>query len=428
MSNFYQRQAARESVGEGDNNIDSLSAIAPVEENLDQQLADLASEDQGLDALAQDGEVLSDDIARTESAVDTATEAVEQGEEVSEEAVDKAEVAQESVRRRWGIMNERVATESFRRSRGLAKAAQESWRDTLKQLYQRFVEFLKTVKNKIKDLRLKYFNVGKTAQKRAKAYNERIRKLGKKKSDNISGSFITKLSLNGAFNVDESVSIAQAVTAGGKTKGVMDKVKALAEAAVTAMVKDGDEFKFQVAGAAVDLFGSASTKLRALPQFEDAGDAGKVYALPGNAYIQAATKKLSTKDGEKDYFAVGFTSTGDSTTDKQIDTPAITALSKAANAMEKLGKDYEKLLQDFRTYESELDKLETQAEKIAAQFDKSTEDAERAGLSNARTIADQAVRNYQNVFRAANYVARGVIDGLNGYVGAGIGAYESSKS
>ena len=429
MSNFYQRQAARESVGEGDNNIDSLSAIAPVEENLDQQLADLASEDQGLDALAQDGEVLSDDIARTESAVDTATEAVEQGEEVSEEAVEKAEVAQESVRRRWGIVNERVATESFRRSRGLAKAAQESWRDTLKQLYQRFVEFLKTVKNKIKDLRLKYFNVGKTAQKRAKAYNERIRKLGKKKSDNISGSFITKLSLNGAFNVDESISIAQSVTGGGKSKGVMDKVKALADAATTAMVKAGEEFKFQGAnGAGVELFGTASTKLRALPQFEDSADAGKVMALPGNAYIQAATKKLSTKDGEKDYFAIGFTSTGDAADDKQVDTPATAALSKAATALERIGKDYEKLLQDFRGYESELDKLEKEAEKIAAQFDKSTEDEERAGLSNARTIADAAVRNYQNVFRAANYVARGVIDGLNGYVGAGIGAYESSKS
>lgn len=428
MSNFYQRQAARESVGEGDNNIDSLSAIAPVEENLDQQLADLASEDQGLDALAQDGEVLSDDIARTETAVDTATEAVEQGEEVSEEAVEKAEVAQESVRRRWGIVNERVATESFRRSRGLAKAAQESWRDTLKQLYQRFVEFLKTVKNKIKDLRLKYFNVGKTAQKRAKAYNERIRKLGKKKSDNISGSFITKLSINGAFNADESISIAQAVTGGGKSKAVMDKVKALADAAATMMVKDGEEYKFQAGGAAVELFGSASTKLRALPQFEDAADAGKVYALPGNAYIQAATKKLNTKDGEKDYFAVGFTSTGDAADDKQIDTPAIPALSKAATALERIGKDYEKLLQDFRGYETELDKLEKEAEKIAAKFDKSTEDEERAGLSNARTIADAAVRNYQNVFRAANYVARGVIDGLNGYVGAGIGAYESSKS
>lgn len=428
MSNFYQRKTARESVGEGENNIDSLSAIAPVEENLDQQLADLASEDQGLDALAQDGEVLADDIARTEDAVDSASEAVEQGEEISEEAAGKAEVAQESIRRRWGVDTQRVAAESFRRSRGLAKAVQESWRETLKQLYQRFVEFLKTVKNKIKDLRLKYFNVGKTAQKRAKAYQERIRKLGKKKSDNISGSFITKLSVNGAFNVDESISIAQSVAGGGKSKGVMDKVKALADAAATAMVKDGEEFKFQAAGASVDLFGTASTKLRALPQFEDATDAGKVMALPGNAYIQAATKKLNTKDGEKDYFAIGFTSTGDSSTEKQIDTPAVALLSKAATALERLGKDYEKLLQDFRGYETDLDKLEKEAEKIAAQFDKSTEDAERAGLSNARTIADQAVRNHQNVFRAANYVARGVIDGLNGYIGAGIGAYESSKS
>lgn len=424
MSNFVQRRVARESAG-SDNNIDSLSAIVPVEENLDQQLAELTSEEAGLDALSQDGDVLGSDIERTEAAVDAASEAQTQGEELSEETVNNVEVAQESIRRRWGCTGTRVATESFRRSRGRTAAACESWKDTLKDLYKRFVEFLKTVKNKIKDLRLKYFNVGKTAQSRSKAYVERLRKLGKKKNDNISGSFITKLSVDGKFDLDDSIAIAQEVAAGGKAKHVMDKIKTLAENAAVAMSKDGDNYKFTgAAGDVVELFGNASTKLSALPQFEDdKGSLGKVKALPGNAYLQSASKQLA--DGGGEYFILGFTTTGENNTEKQIDTPASGLISKAAVALGKIGKDYEKLLQDFRNYDTALDKLESEAEKAAAKFDKATEDADRKTLSGARTIADASVRNHQTAFRAANHAVRSVIDGLNGYCGAAIGAYES---
>jgi len=422
MPNFVQRQVARESAG-SDNNIDSLSAIQPVEENLDQQLAELTSEEAGLDALEQDGAVLAADTERTEAAVEVAVVAEASGEELSEETVNNVEVAQESIRRRWGCSSSRVATESYRRSRGRTKAAAESWKDTLKDLYGRFVEFLKTVRNKIKDLRLKYFNVGKTAQARSKAYIERLRKLGKKKNDNVSGSFITKLSVNGVFDLDGSIKIAQEVSAGGKAKQVMDKVKTLADGAIVLMSKDGDNIKFKAAdGTEAELFGNASTKLTALPQFEDdTAGLGKVKALPGNAYLQAAGKKLEGAD----YFILGFTTTGENSTEKQIDTPANGLLSKAATALGKIGKDYEKLLQDFRTYDSELEKLEKEAEKAAASFDKATEDDARKALSAGRTVADAAVRNHQTAFRAANHSVRTVIDGLNGYCGAGIGAYES---
>lgn len=289
------------------------------------------------------------------------------------------------------------------------------------------MEFLKTVKNKIKDLRLKYFNAGKTAQKRGKEYAERIRKLGKKKNDNISGGFISKLSVDGKFDVEASIATAQAVAGGGKSKAVLDKVKELSSAATAMMTKEGDSYKFSEGGKNIELFGTASTKLRALPQFEDDAASGQVRALPGNAYLQAGTKQLTTDKGQEEYFVLAFTATGDSSTDKQIDTPSTAVLSKAANALERIGKDYEKLLQDFRNYESEMDRLESAAEKAAAAFDKQTEDEQRTQMSNARSIADAAVRNYQTAFRAANYVVRGVIDGLNGFCGAGIGAYETSK-
>lgn len=427
MSNFYRQRVARESAGT-DAVVNSLSDIVPAEENLDQQLVELASGDQQLEALDRDGQVLSDDIERTEAAVGAAETAVSNGEELSEETVAQVEVAQESIRRRWCRDQPKLAVESYRRSRGLTAAAREGWREVLKDLWQRFIDLCKTIRGKIKDLTLKYFNAGKAAQKRAKEYQERIRKLGKSKKDEVSGSFITKLSVNGKFELDASIAIAKAVV-GGKGKELANTAIAKANEAVIVMEKAGDGGELVFKGennAAWEAFGNASTTLKSLPEFEDAADQGKVLALPGNAYMQVASKKLSAGGAEVgDLVALAFTTTGDAAEDKTIETPKVPALTAAASALDIIGKGYEKLLKDFRGYEAALEKLEREAEKLVNKFNKATEDADREKFSASRTIADQNVRNLQTAYRATNYVANGVLAGLNGFLGTGIGAYES---
>ncbi|WP_201790587.1 hypothetical protein, partial [Escherichia coli] len=183
MANFAKTRAARESMEAADEVIDGISNVEPAEENLDVQLADVASIDGQLDQLETDGETLAADTERTEDAIEQAEEAVANGEEMPEEAVALHEVAQESIARRWNLERTKLARESYRRGRGMTAAAQEGWKETLKGLYERFIQFCKEVIAKIKDLKLKYFNVGKTAQKRAKKYQEMIRKLGKQDKD-----------------------------------------------------------------------------------------------------------------------------------------------------------------------------------------------------------------------------------------------------
>lgn len=425
MANFAQRKIARESVEATGDVIDGLSNVEPAEENIDVQLAEVASIDGQLEQLDGDQETLATDTERTETAIDAADEKIENGEEMSEEAIAHAEVAQESIRKRWGIDRTKLARESYRRGRGLTKAAQEGWKETLKDLYDRFVELCKAVLAKAKELKLKYFNVGKTAQKRAKAYQEAIRKLGKQKKENISGGFISKLSIEGKFDVTNSIAAAKELT-GGKAKAAINALSAQAADSVVAITRSAEGTATAAKGKVdVALFGSAASKLRNLPQFEDGEGGQKVLALPGNAYIQAGSKTLA---GGQDFTAIAFLSTGDASEEKDIPTPAISALATAASGLDAIGKGFEKVLQDFRSYDSEIEKLETAAEKAAKAASKSNDEGEWAALQSARTAADQSLRNYQTLNRAVMHVGNSVISGLNGYIGAGISAYEKSKA
>ncbi|EBY3092066.1 hypothetical protein DVG57_05435 [Salmonella enterica subsp. enterica serovar Typhimurium] len=425
MANFVKSKLARESVEATGDVIDGLSNVEPAEENIDVQLAEVASIDGQLEQLDGDQETLAADTERTEAAIDAADEKIENGEEMPEEAIAHTEVAQESIRKRWAIDRTKLARESYRRGRGMTKAAQEGWKETLKDLFERFVELCKAVIAKAKELKLKYINVGKSAQKRAKAYQEMLRKLGKQKKENISGGFISKLSIEGEFDVANSIAIAKELT-GGKAKDAINKLSSQAADSAVAITKTSDGTATAVKGAVdVALFGTAAKKLRALPQFEDGEGGQKVLALPGNAYVQTGSKTLA---GGQEFTAVAFLSTGDVSETKEIATPAISALASAASALDVIGKGFEKVLQDFRSYDADVEKLEEAAAKAAAALKKSNDEGEWEALRNARTAADQAVRNYQTLNRAVAHVGNTVISGLNGYIGAGIGAYEKSKA
>lgn len=428
--NFMQKMAARESI-ENEATDAGLSNIGSGEDNLDQQLAEVAPLDQQMDQLSGDAEVLAADTERTEDAIETGEEALAEGEELPEEEITPHIVAGESIRRRWRLGTPQVARESFRRGRGLTRHAVEGWKENLKKLWQAFIEMVKTVIRKAKELKLKYFNVGKSAVKRAKGYEERLKKLGNKKDkEEISGSFVDKLSIEGKFDAEKSAAIAKEACT-GKAKAAISKLQAQADKAAMFVVSaaDGNDASFSdPAGGNVELFGTAGTKLRVLPQFEDAAGIDKmqtIMALPGNAYVQMASRELSIKDGKADLVVVAFTTTGDANDDKSVPTPDAGKLRAATASLKTIGEGFEKCLKDFDSYDKELEKLEKAADKASKAFDKSTEEADRALLSNARTVADQTVRNYQALNRAVQHVGRTAIAGLSGYIGAGIGAYSS---
>lgn len=74
MANFVKSKLARESVEATGDVIDGLSNVEPAEENIDVQLAEVASIDGQLEQLDGDQETLAADTERTEAAIDAADE------------------------------------------------------------------------------------------------------------------------------------------------------------------------------------------------------------------------------------------------------------------------------------------------------------------------------------------------------------------
>lgn len=420
MSNFWKQKVARESVENAAD--DNLSNIETPEENLESNLEELASEDAALDGLMSDGATLNEDMAKTEDAVEAADEALDQGEELSEFEAETKEIGQESIRRRWGIQRTRVARESFRGGRGATKIARESWQDTLKDLWKRFIELVETILAKAKDQWLKITNVGKSASKRGKKYKEVIAKLGSKaKKDNIGGSWMSKLAIDNKFDAENSVGIA--VTMLGGAAGA-STIQSLIDNAITVVGKttDGKTEFTQQGSDELKLPAKAAKNIKSLPGMED-GQAYAVIALPGNAYFQQGEREI----GGHKFASMQYINAGDKVEEKEVSTPSTADLRKYADQLEKMGNSYEKVLKDFRKIDEKMKKLKDEAKKAVAAFDKS-EDENRDALRGARQAANAAVSCGQVYNKMFNSTVRVVISGLSGYIGAGIGAYEKAKN
>lgn len=427
MSNFAKRMVARESI-ENDSVIEGLSNVETPEENLETQLAEMGSEDAALDQLMSDGEVLSDDTEVAEAHVEMAETAEENGEELSETTAAAIEIAQESIRRRWVLDSPRVARESFRSGRGATAVARESWKDTLKQMMVRLMELIQAGIDRAHDLLLKVTNVGKAAVARSKKYEKVIDNLGTKEKDEISGGFITKLSVDGKFASADAIQIGRDFVAGGKIKAVL--------AAVTESVKNADKFVVAAAdgevtlsavngGAKRDFPAKVSAKVKELPGITTT-DATQyeVFALPGNNYVQSAEVALDLPEGAKGSHVVTvFLSGGDASEDTTVKTPSVADLRSANSALKVIGEGYEKIVKDFRASNDQLKKLKDAVKKASDKFNTSKED-DRDTLRNARVIATASLSSTQAVNKAVHTSVRNVISGVSGYIGASAAAYK----
>lgn len=425
MSNFAKRAVARESI-ENDSVIEGLSNVETPEENLETQLAEMGSEDAALDQLMSDGDVLADDTDVVEAHVEMAEDAEENGEELSEPAAAAIEIAQESIRRRWCIDSPRVARESFRSGRGATAVARESWKDTLKQMWVRLMELIQAGIDRMHDLLLKVTNVGKSAVARAKKYEKVIDGLGAKVKDEISGGFITKLSIDGKFNLDTSIQTGRDFVAGGKIKAIMEAAKRAVDSAGEFAVAAGENGDVKLSDSKGDreFPAKVSAKIKELPGIESKeGTSYKVYALPGNNYVQSATVELAAGESKNTHTVTVFLSGGDASDDTNVTTPTMAQLRSANSALKSIGENYEKVVKDFRSQADAVKKLKDAIKKASDKFDKS-KDENRDALRNARTAAQGSFSSAQAINKAVHTTVRNVISGTSGYIGAGAAAYK----
>ncbi|EFW7964846.1 hypothetical protein FE819_01115 [Shigella sonnei] len=421
MANFYKNKIARESM-------ESTATVVPdgIElpaESVEGTLADIEHDTKPIEALDADAELLAEDGDETDAQLDVLDEAqaaadgegagedgedpMDAEEDMPDDAATALDVAQESIRSRWNFEHRSsVAHESYG-SRNRRQVARESLWEDIKAFLGRILDWLKEQGRKLKDRWLKFHNQGKSIQARAKKYDEVIRKLGKQKKDEISGGFIKSLSIDGKF-VGDNIP---------KLKGILNQVSTFYSAKMPAMASKAAEVVSDVTKGN----GVKVEKLKA-----DFTELSKQDSLQNFKLGNMAVKTEYDNEG-------GFSSTfveAENSVETSVKTPSVGELAKINALFNEVGKQIEKNVQDYRKVESARKTFEDNIDKLLKEVDKVKIDEKpelTEGVRAARrfiTSVNQGLSLGEKVIASTQKHLAG---GLNGYLSAGIGAYEKSK-
>lgn len=420
MANFYKNKIARESM-------ESTATVVPdgIElpaESVEGTLADIEHDTKPIEALDADAELLAEDGDETDAQLDVLDEAqaaadgegageddedpMDAEEDMPDDAATALDVAQESIRSRWNFEHRSsVAHESYG-SRNRRQVARESLWEDIKAFIGRIWDWLKEQGRKIKDRWLKFHNQGKAIQARSKKYDEIIRKLGKQKKDEISGGFIKSLSINGKFVGNDIQSLKDDLhRVSNFYSSEVPSVAAEAASMVDNVLK-GD--------------GSSSKKL------EDLFKANGKKEIIENHIGNVSAKAEYEEDGGFTYSFIE----ADKSVETSVKTPSVNELAKTNAFFSEVGKQIEKNVQAYRKVESARKSFEDKIGNLLKEIDKVKIDEKPELTDNVRKLR----RHITSVQRSLSFnekiiasTQKHLASGLNGYISAGIAAYEKSK-
>ncbi|MKU72427.1 hypothetical protein DUR21_23250 [Salmonella enterica subsp. enterica] len=420
MANFAKTRAARESM-------EATATVVPdgIElpaESVEGTLADIEHDTKPIEALDADAELLAEDGDETDAQLDVLDEAQaaadgegagEDGEEpmdaeedMPDDAATALDVAQESIRSRWNFEHRSsVAHESYG-SRNRRQVARESLWEDIKAFLKRIWEWLKEQGRKIKDRWLKFSNQGKSIQARSKKYDEAIRKLGKQKKDEISGGFIKSLSVDGKFVGDDLA----------RLKNILNHVSTYYSGNVQSFLNNGTD----MVGSVVKGDGAKVEKLKADFAALAKEDVSK---------FKLGNMALKLEYDEEGGFSSSYVE-AENRAETNVKTPSVSELAKTNAFFNEVGKQIEKNVLEYRKTEQAREKFSQQIEKLLKEIDSVKIDEKPELTESVRTA-----RRYINSINQAVSLGEKVISstqkhlagGLNGYISAGIAAYEKSK-
>ncbi|EPD5645596.1 hypothetical protein ACSB3K_005298 [Escherichia coli] len=420
MANFAKTRAARESM-------EATATVVPdgIElpaESVEGTLADIEHDTKPIEALDADAELLAEDGDETDAQLDVLDEAQaaadgegagEDGEEpmdaeedMPDDAATALDVAQESIRSRWNFEHRSsVAHESYG-SRNRRQVARESLWEDIKAFLKRIWEWLKEQGRKIKDRWLKFSNQGKSIQARSKKYDEAIRKLGKQKKDEISGGFIKSLSVDGKFVGDDLP----------RLKNILNHVSTYYSGNVQSFLNNGSD----MVGNVVKGDGAKVEKLKADFAALSKEDVNK---------FKLGNMALKMEYDEEGGFSSSYVE-AENRAETNVKTPSVSELAKTNAFFNEVGKQIEKNVLEYRKTEQAREKFSQQIEKLLKEIDSVKIDEKPELTESVRTA-----RRYINSINQAVSLGEKVISstqkhlagGLNGYISAGIAAYEKAK-
>jgi len=417
MSNFWQRKVAREDAG---SDIVPDNTELPLE-SVEGVLSEVASDTAVIDQQDNEAALLTEDAGETEEqydAVDSDIKAAEAGEEgveedIPEDAVEQIDVAQESVRRRWGLNNRQTLARESYGSANRRVAVRESLWDDIKAFFRRIWEWLKAQGRKLKDRWINFHNQGKSIQKRSKKFDAAIRQLGSIKSghDELKGGFIKSLTEDGTFIGNNVADLSKLLTMTGKTcemiQAIIDEMAPVVDHAANILKAD-------------DVKHVASFKKRVDTVFENTGSSTQ--ECLGNMVLK--------QEGEGDDWNLSFVES-EKDVPTEVKTPGIPQMNSINTFYNKLGIEIEKRAKAYEKTDAAREKYQKAIEKLLNKVDKvdAKDNAEAVeAIRKLRGEVSKANSTTGILERVAANSVTCMTSGINGYLAASIAAYDKRKS
>lgn len=409
MSNFRKRQLARENM-DADIRLenDGQTIIAPYAET-DSDLAALEKQVDGEIQIVEEGEVLAEDTETLEQVEDKLED---EDAEVSEDEAETIQIATESIARRWGVQPSRkLSRENFGRDRKDNRVlAREGVSDTLKGMWEAFIEWIKTLWDKARETWKKYVNAGKSLRSQSETNAKIIDTLGSKKKDTIKGAFIKQLSIGKEFAGNN---VAALEKIGAECTDVAAVEKATEAAIKMIETAQGDASKVKTV--AQEMTKSASESVE--------NGVKKLIVKDGILGGEEARVTLTEKEGAVSV-AFDIKAVDKSDLKSEVDTPEIGVLSELNDMMGDFGKDLETYINKFRKVESSRAKALKDLEKIKNDAGKGAETSEdKAAARDIKRGVTIIITSIGQMESVQNKCRVNLAKGLSGYIRTAIGAY-----
>lgn len=389
-----------------------------LDDSVDQRMTEVAVADVEVATAIETGQQLMDDTAALEQVEVVANEGAATGG-LKGQTLAVVMHTTTMLGSRWGVTPTVVACESANADLSQTQIACEGIKDALYSVWERFLEWYRWLREKVKDAVLKLVNAGKSLRKQAVKIEERLDKgLGalKDNKSKIKGKFLTSGSYDGKFNLTQCLAVAENAKSDGKTL-------AAALAAITAdsvkIIKDNDDKldgggEGKVDKAIKDLGVKSKKKLKGVIPKKATDINAK--ALPSNAYL------VTWKD-EQGSEETRFVTTGEDSDTKDIAPADESQIADMATAIDQIGEALELQLKNFAS----LDREETSLEKVLKDKLKELKSAkteERAAIRDAKNEAQRNLRKSTAVRSAFEFTLRHAGAAIYGYAATSLSAYE----
>lgn len=421
---FFSRKAVRESLSEAA--IDDVGLdIVDVETDVDAALLEVENDTQEIANADIEASIMDEDVAETEDRLEALdVEDEESAEDITEGEMEQIDVAQESIRGRWGFRHRSVARESLGSTKTRRVVAREGLWDDIKAFFRRMREWLEERIAALKDRWIKFHNAGKTIQKKSKKYDALINKLGQKDKDTIKGSWIEYGTVNGSWKIDEL-----------KFENISKSTEMLSDLAAIQKTVADEAAKASAAKPAQE---AAKTKTKAEKEAEAkaAKEAEEKAKKEAEAVVARAVRSISQHQPGNRYFGLSkddentvvFEKIEDANVPDEINTPSVSDLKTANTQYNRFGIDLEKHLQAWRKNEKSREDVTKSLKKAEDALDKVEVDNVSSVVSAHRTTISMIRGQMNKIDELQAHLIKCATLGLGGFLTSGIQAYKKAKS